>query len=987
MVENNIVKPIDHEERKFEFLRGSILQVLVWPLISLFLGVLIWYLTLTKITNEKNTVEKDALDNASSFAHAYAQHIYGNIEALDQIMLQVKFNWERSDQKQNLEELAQSGVFRSAQIVMVSIIDRNGMPVTSTFASKIKTSSLAGSKHFRFHKNDSSDVLLIGKPSMESMTGKNIITFTRRLNTVDGSFDGLVLISIEASYLTSFYAGAYPGKTGLLAVVGADGTVRSVKIGESDNPVPDVIPLFDSAKGSQFLKGDQGWFGDKSSRFIAWETLEGYPLIVMVGLSEQEFLASHQQTWSTYRQAAGAGSLFLFLFALIAAGLSVRLARKKHQAEEVQKTYRLATEGGNEGYYMYHALRNKNDTIVDFKIVDCNERGADFFGVKKALLLGEKLSTLIPVPFFGELMNIFRNTMESGFYEDEMKVPRESPIKLEWVKRRLVRSGAGLAVTLQDISERKQGEEALRESDQYNRMLFETSPVGLALCDMDGTLIDINPAYARIIGRSIEEAKQLSYWDITPEDYADDEQKQLESLNTTGYYGPYEKEYLHKDGYRVPVRLLGQFIERKGEQYIWSSVEDITEKKASEIALKISNEELEKKVQERTQAFKEAKEDADRANQAKSTFLSRMSHELRTPMNAILGFGQVLEMEINDDQNKAYAQEIITAGHHLLTLINEVLDLSKIESGTLSLSIEDAHLNGIIDECFTIIKPLASKRNIRIINNFPPDTDHVVCVDYPRFKQVLLNLLSNAVKYNRNEGSITINCESVLPQRLRISITDLGMGLSEEQQQQLFKPFERIGAETTAIEGTGIGLVITKNLIEKMGGSIGVKSKLGQGSTFWVETNLGETDGQTFSQPQVQKVPQQLEAKAVSSAKEILYIEDNPANLRLVEQVVRLKTPHTFLSAHDASLGLQMAGSHHPDLILLDINMPGMDGYEVLSKLQANEETHNIPVIAISANAMKSDIQRGVAAGFKVYLTKPIDIEKLLININDTFAE
>lgn len=402
-----------------------------------------------------------------------------------------------------------------------------------------------------------------------------------------------------------------------------------------------------------------------------------------------------------------------------------------------------------------------------------------------------------------------------------------------------------------------------------------------------------------------------------------------------------------------------------------------------DVELHKEHELLEQRVEQRTEELKSAKEEAVNANQAKSQFLSSMSHELRTPMNAILGFGQLLELDVNDEQSKQNIREILNAGEHLLELISEILDLSRIESGKLSISLEDTSLNVILDECFTLIKPLAEQHDIRIVDNISSATEYVISVDYTRFKQILLNLLSNALKYNRSEGRITISCETILPSRLRISVTDTGVGLSEQQQQQLFKPFERLGAEATAIEGTGIGLVITKRLLELMGGQIGVTSQQDQGSTFWAEVNLAETQDQTNLALKANKIAGQMDVKPTEKAKTILYIEDNPANLRLIEQVVKVRTSHVMISAPDASLGLHLAENQKPDLILLDINLPGMDGYEAFKQLQLLEHTQAIPVIAISANAMNSDIQRGKTAGFKAYLTKPIDIEKLLVNIHD----
>ena len=384
----------------------------------------------------------------------------------------------------------------------------------------------------------------------------------------------------------------------------------------------------------------------------------------------------------------------------------------------------------------------------------------------------------------------------------------------------------------------KQRSDELKGSEAFKTMLFDTSPVGLALCDMAGRLVDVNPAYTKIIGRSIEEAKKLTYWDVTPIDYAEDEQRQLESLNSKGCFGPYEKEYIHADGHRVPVRLRGQIIERNGERFIWSAVEDITEKKKAEDVLRHTNRVLEEQVEERTAKYRLAKEEAERASRAKSEFLSSMSHELRTPLNAILGFAQLLEIDAKERDVKNNLNEILAAGDHLLNLINEVLDLSKIESGLIDLLLGNLRLNEMVDECCKLIKPALLKQNLRLNENITQQSDYCIRVDNIRFKQVMLNQLSNAVKYNRDEGRVDLCCEIISEQRLRISVTDTGVGIDASQQKHLFIPFDRAGAENSAVEGVGIGLVITKRLIELMGGEVGFQSRKGEGSTFWVDVNL-----------------------------------------------------------------------------------------------------------------------------------------------------
>ncbi len=407
------------------------------------------------------------------------------------------------------------------------------------------------------------------------------------------------------------------------------------------------------------------------------------------------------------------------------------------------------------------------------------------------------------------------------------------------------------------------------------------------------------------------------------------------------------------------------------------------------------NEQLEQRVDERTlqlalanAELANAIEEARSANQAKSAFLSSMSHELRTPLNAILGFAQILTSDTLPstlEQKKEFASHILKSGRHLLTLINEILDLAKVESGTVTLSMEPVALSDTLAETRTMVEPIAAARGVRVL--FPETPGAVLLADRTRLKQVLLNLLSNAVKYNRESGAVVVTCEQVAANRLRLSVQDTGAGLDAEQVASLFQPFNRLGQEGGSQEGTGIGLVVTKRLVELMGGDIGVTSSPGVGSVFWIE--LATTaplaapvaEGVASETPDVQTVPDEGEPHL------ILYVEDNPANLRLVEEIVRFRSDLRLLSALDGHIGLSLARAHQPELILMDLNLPGMSGIEVLKQLRADPLTASIPVIALTANAMPRDIERGMAAGFTRYLTKPIDIDKFTEAINSTLAQ
>lgn len=374
-----------------------------------------------------------------------------------------------------------------------------------------------------------------------------------------------------------------------------------------------------------------------------------------------------------------------------------------------------------------------------------------------------------------------------------------------------------------------------------------------------------------------------------------------------------------------------------------------------------------------------AKLRADQANRAKSEFLSSMSHELRTPLNAIVGFSQLLESdsELDADQ-KDSVEEILSASRHLLTLINEVLDLARIESGKLELSLETVPVRTIVDDTLTLVRLAAEKQGLDIKTR---TTGYLqVTADWTRLKQALLNIISNAIKYNRAGGSVLIDADLHDVAWVDIRVTDTGPGIPETRLSELFQPFNRLGAELGHIEGTGIGLSLTQRLVELMGGSVGVESEVGKGSTFWIRMPAVGQETPTSAQPlQASQSDRSLsKQRSDKPSKKILYIEDNPANLKLVERIVQRQSRMTLVSAITAADGLNLARSSTPDLILLDINLPDLDGYSVLRNLKAMENLDATPIIALTASAMHSEIRRGKNAGFDDYLTKPINIEELV---------
>ncbi|MHB0962162.1 MAG: PAS domain S-box protein [Gemmatimonadaceae bacterium] len=516
--------------------------------------------------------------------------------------------------------------------------------------------------------------------------------------------------------------------------------------------------------------------------------------------------------------------------------------------------------------------------------------------------------------------------------------------------------------------ERKRLDQRLRDQQFYTRSLIESNIDAIMATDPAGFITDVNEQMIVLTGCTRDELIGAPF-----RNYFTDPEKADAAIRlalSAKKVSNYELTARARDGKETMVSFNAMtFYDRdRNLQGVFAAARDVTERKRLDQVLRLQNIELE-----------HSKSMAEKANLAKSDFLSSMSHELRSPLNAIIGFAQLMESDrpAPNANQQGSIEQILQAGWYLLELINEILDLALIESGRLTPSMEPVSLREVLLECQDLVMPQATKHAIALVFPAEDAIPYVVHADRTRLKQVLINLLSNGIKYNRPAGTVTVYCTEPSAGRVRVTVTDTGDGLAKEQVVQLFQSFNRLGQELGAEQGTGIGLVVSKRLIEMMKGVIGVSSTVGEGSSFWIELPATtELDANaTVAALEDVDAPRRETGERVHT---LLYVEDNPANLKLIEQVIARRADMRMLQAGDALRGIEIARAERPDVILMDINLPGMSGLEALRVLARESATARIPIIALSANAMPRDVARGLAAGFYRYLTKPVRIPEFL---------
>jgi PAS domain S-box-containing protein len=594
------------------------------------------------------------------------------------------------------------------------------------------------------------------------------------------------------------------------------------------------------------------------------------------------------------------------------------------------------------------------------QVVQVNRALARRMGVEQGDVVGTPLQQLLPGT---DLTTLARDARAARAFEGTLALRAGGSQEVSLVGSQITdpEGGGCLVLLVDDLSSRSDAERALRESAKRLEDIVDNVNALIYLKAADGTYLWLNRAYEKMLQMRREKVLGKDDFSLWPQDiaavYSANDRAVVEAGRPMEFEEPIPSA---ETGTGMWLTLKFPLYDEDGTPYAVGGIStDISDRNRTEALVR------------------RAMEEAERANQAKSEFLSRMSHELRTPLNSIIGFAQLVETAKLSAEDADSVQHVLRASRHLLALINEVLEISRIESGVEASSVEPVPACDPLIEAIELMRPLAAERGIELARDLHGAVHRFVWADYQRLTQVLLNVLTNAVKYNFDGGTITVTAD-VMEDRLRYRIMDTGFGIAARNVERIFTPFDRLGISAGDIEGTGLGLALSRSMIEAMGGAIGVERTVpGRGSVFYVDVRLSSSDS-VSDQSASPNVEPPVEGRLDLHSLTIVYIEDNLANLELVKRILEQHGDPTLIPAMQGGLGVEFATLYQPDLVLLDLHLPDMDGDEVLRRLQADERTRDIPVLILSADATPSQVDRLRAAGATDYVTKPLDIGSFL---------